>query len=78
MLGEELIFKAKSFLRVYKDALDCMHQTVVKGVQHKNNEEFYRKLELSRFQGEISFDADGNIVKGIKTGYFTQLYELSQ
>jgi phage/plasmid-associated DNA primase len=76
MIGQDQIFKAKSFLKVYKDAFKCVEQVAIKSSHEKYVREFYRKLDLSASQKEIKFDKDGNITKGPALGYFSRLYTL--
>ena len=78
MLEEDQIFKAKSFLRLYKDALKCFHQIAIKNSYNNSVLDFYKKIEISKSQGELKIDSNGNIEKGYAEGYFSRLNSLCQ
>lgn len=78
MLGEDQIFKAKAFLRVYKDAISCIQQIAEKNECEQANKNFYEKLKLSIDEREVSVNAEGNLEKAGKYGWFTKMNLLSQ
>lgn len=78
MLGEDLTFKAKSFLKVYKDSLVCMRQTAQKQAWEQKAQIFEKMLSKSLSQGEVVMNKDGNLEKGLKEGIFFRYSQLCE
>jgi hypothetical protein len=78
MLSQEQYFKAKSFLKVYKDSIYCAEQVSRKNSVLNFQSEFYKKLKESHLKKQIVIDEEGNLKKGdfLKSGYFYRMFEL--
>jgi hypothetical protein len=80
MISEDHYLRAKSFLSVYKEALDTLKDSAVK-VGHDNHVgKFQQILQSSTENKGLVIDADGNLAKGpaIRASYWYRLDDLSR
>jgi hypothetical protein len=80
MLSEEKYLKGKSFLSVYKEALETLRDVAVKMGHVNHSEQFYNQLDSASKRMQVKFDLDGNLVKGDNwaSSLFLRLSTLSQ
>lgn len=78
MLSEDQYFKAKSFMRVYKDSLDCLKEIAAKKSYESSTAAFYEKVDEATKKKQFVFDESGNLKKAeyVKSSYFYRLNEL--
>ncbi|OMJ88933.1 hypothetical protein SteCoe_9042 [Stentor coeruleus] len=78
MLSENQYFKAKSFLKVYKDSLDCLREISAKKSFESSTATFYDKVNGAVNSKQFAFDESGNLVKAgnVRSSYFYRLNEL--
>lgn len=78
MLSEDQYFKAKSFMRVYKDSLDCLKEISANKSYESSATTFYDKINRAVNNKQFAFDESGNLKKAdnVRSSYFYRLNEL--
>ncbi|OMJ96083.1 hypothetical protein SteCoe_470 [Stentor coeruleus] len=78
MLSEDQYFKAKSFMKVYKDGLDCLKEIAAKKSYENSTSVFYEKVNEATKKKQFAFDESGNLKKAeyVRSSYFYRLNEL--
>lgn len=80
MLSEDHLLRANSFLGIYAEALNTLKDIAVKSSHNNNSRVLYDEINNSVNKKHLSFDANGNLVKGAGFGasYWTRLNDLSE
>ena len=80
MISENHFLRGKSFLSIYKEALDTLKESACKSGYESHVEEFQNFLKSSNENKGILFTSDGTLQKGpaVRASYWYRLADLSQ
>ena len=80
MISENHFLRAKSFLSMYKEALDTLKDSACKSGHESHAEEFQNILKSSNENKGIVIGPEGTLQKGpaVRASYWYRLAELSQ
>ena len=80
MISENHFLRAKSFLSIYKEALDTLKDSAFKSGYESHAEEFEKILTSSNESKGVVFGPDGTLQKGpaLRASYWYRLSDLSQ